>query len=452
MLFSSIGHGGETMNSEQSLTTIDTGPASPSRPRVVIVGGGFGGVSAARALGNRDVDVLVLSRADYHGFWMLLYQVAAAQLEPAAIAAPVRGLLRRYRNVRFQAAEVTGVDLERRLVRTVDQAIPYDYLILAAGSATHYFGQNSFRANSLALHDLDEAERLRERVLAAFAQAATEPDPARRAALMTVIVVGGGPTGVELAGAFAELIRGPLARDYPTLDMGEARVLLVEGGDTILAAFPAGLQRSARRALERRGVELRLGAAVTGVEAGRVTLAGGSALDGATVVWAAGVRAVPLADALGVALGRAARVKVEPTLNLPGRPEVFVVGDMAYLEGYHGGAYPMVAQVAMQMGKWAAYNIRAQLAGRPPRPFRYFDFGQMAMVGRGAAVFESYRLRLAGVVAWLLWLGVHLFYLPGLRNRLTALTSWLAALLTGEAPARPGRPRRAELGPRAPAR
>jgi NADH dehydrogenase len=344
------------------------------------------------------------------------------------------------------------VDLQRKLVQTADRQISYDYLILAAGSATHYFGHDRFQAHSLSLHDLDEAERLRDRVLAAFAQAAAEADPARRAALMTVIVVGGGPTGVELAGAFAELIRGPLARDYPALDMAAARVVLVEGGDAILATFPAGLRRSARRALERRGVELKLGAPVTGVEAGRVTLADGSALAGSTVVWAAGVRSAALADALGVALGRAGRVAVEPTLNLPGYPEVFVVGDMAYLQGYRGGAYPMVAQVAMQMGKWAAYNIRAQVAGRSPRPFRYFDFGQMAMVGRGAALFDSFGLRLAGIVGWLLWLGVHLFYLPGLGNRLVALASWLAALLSAEAPARPRRPGRAGLGGRAPAR
>lgn len=266
-------------------------------------------------------------------------------------------------------------------------------------------------------------------------------------------MVGGGPTGVELAGAFAELIRGPVARAYPELDRRAARVLLVEGGDSILAAFPPTLQRSARRALERRGVELRLGAPVTSVEAGRVTLADGSVIAGCTVVWAAGVRSAPLADALGVALGRAARVPVEPTLNLPGHPEVFVVGDMAYLEGYHGGAYPMVAQVAMQMGKRAAYNIREQIAGRPPQPFRYFDFGQMAMVGRGAALFDSNGVQLAGVVAWLIWLGVHLFYLPGLRNRLVALTNWLATLLTGGvATPRFRRPRRPAIGPRAPAR
>ncbi len=428
-------------------------PGAPRRPRVVIVGGGFGGVSAAQALGNQDVDVLLLSRTDYHGFWMLLYQVAAGQLEPSAIATPVRAMLRRYRNIRFQVAEVRDVDLERKLVRTAEREIPYDYLILAAGSATHYFGQERFRSNSLSLHDVEEAERLRDRVLAAFAQAAAEPDPERRAALMTVIVIGGGPTGVELAGAFAELIRGPVARAYPELDRRAARVLLVEGGDSILAAFPPTLQRSARRALERRGVELRLGAPVTSVEAGRVTLADGSVIAGCTVVWAAGVRSAPLADALGVALGRAARVPVEPTLNLPGHPEVFVVGDMAYLEGYHGGAYPMVAQVAMQMGKRAAYNIREQIAGRPPQPFRYFDFGQMAMVGRGAALFDSNGVQLAGVVAWLIWLGVHLFYLPGLRNRLVALTNWLATLLTGGvATPRFRRPRRPAIGPRAPAR
>ena len=408
-------------------------PAAARRPRVVIVGAGFGGLSAARALGNHDVDVLILSRTNYHGFWMMLYQVAAAQLEGEAIATPVRKLLRRYPNIRFQVADVRGVDLERKLLQTSDQTIAYDFLILAAGSATYYFGNDGYSAYTHSIHDLDEAARLRDQVLRAFELAAQEPDPARRAALMSIVVIGGGPTGVELAGAFAELIHGTLAGDYPSLDMRAARVVLVESQDTILGSFPAGLQRSARRKLERLGVELRLGVAVTDVDAERVVLADGSLLAAHTIVWAAGVRSAPLADALGVALGRNARVRVEPTLRLPGHPEVFVVGDMAYLEGYHGSAYPMVAQVALQMGKWAGRNLLAQLAGRQPAPFRYFDIGQMAIVGRGAALFDSTGLHLAGIIGWLIWLGVHLFYLPGMRNRLAVLLNWLYTIVTGEA-------------------
>ncbi|MBK9712271.1 MAG: NAD(P)/FAD-dependent oxidoreductase [Kouleothrix sp.] len=410
--------------------------AAAHRPRVVIVGSGFGGLSAARALGNRDVDVLILSRASYHGFWMMLYQVAAAQLEPEAIASPVRTLLRHYRNTQFQVATVRGVDLERRLVLTTDQEIPYDYLVLAAGSTTNYFGNDHYSAHTHSIHDLDEAARLRDQVLAAFEQAAREPDPARRAALMTIAIVGGGPTGVELAGAFAELIGGTLAKDYPALEVRAARVVLVDGGSMILNTFPAGLQRSARRKLDRLGVELRLGSAVTSIDTERLWLADGSTIAAHTIVWAAGVRAVPLADALGVALGRGARVRVEPTLNLPGHPEVYAIGDMAYLEGYHGAAYPMVAQVALQMGKRAGRNILALAAGKEPRPFHYVDIGQMAMVGHGAALFDSFGMRLAGVLGWLIWLGVHLVNLPGMRNRLAVLLNWLYTIVTGEAAVR----------------
>lgn len=414
----------------------NTAPArdkSARRPRVVIVGAGFGGISAARALGNRGVDVLLLSRTNYHGFWMMLYQVAAAQLEPEAIASPVRKLLRRYRNAEFRVADVRGVDLARKLVRIDGEEIPYDYLVLAAGSATTYFGHDQFSAHTLSIHDLQEAERLRDQVLMAFEQAAREPDPRRRARLMSIAIVGGGPTGVELAGAFAELIHGSLRKDYPTLDMSAARVTLIDGGSTILNTFPASLQRSARRKLERLGVELRLGSAAANVDDDRVTLADGSALDAHTIVWAAGVRGAPLADAIGVALGRGGRVRVEPTLNLPAHPEVFVVGDMAYLEGYHGAPYPMVAQVAMQQGKQAAKNILELAGGRVPKPFRYFDIGQMAIVGRWSAVLSTFGMRFGSMIGWLIWLFIHFVYLPGVRNRLTVLTNWLYTIVTGEA-------------------
>ncbi|HEU5098657.1 MAG TPA: NAD(P)/FAD-dependent oxidoreductase [Roseiflexaceae bacterium] len=403
------------------------------RPRVVIVGAGFGGINAARALGNRDVDVLVLNRTNYHGFWMMLYQVASAQIEPEVIAQPVRAMLRRYHNVQFRVADVQGVDLERRIVETDSEDIPYDYLVLAAGSTTQYFGNEERRQQTLGMHDLSEAEQLRDRVLTAFEQASHEPDLTRRKALMTIVVVGGGPTGVEWAGAFTELVHGSLAKDYPLLDMSSARVVLVESSSTILSVFPTTLQRNAQRKLERLGVELRVGTAVTNVDHGMVMLADGSAYEAHTVVWAAGVRAGPLADALGVALGRGARVPVQPTLNLADHPEVFVVGDMAYLENADGAAYPMVAQVAMQMGKQAGANILALNRGSKPRPFKYFDFGQMAMVGRGGALFDSFGVHLAGILGWCVWLAVHLFYLPGLRNRLVALLDWLGTMITGEA-------------------
>jgi NADH dehydrogenase len=427
---------GSAMRADVTGDTGAIGAARTGWPRVVIVGAGFAGLNAAAALGNRPVDVLVLSRTTYHGFWMMLYQVAGAQVSPETIATPVRTRLRRYHNVRFQQAEIRSIDVGRRLVLTDDEAIGYDYLVLAAGSATDYFGQERYREETFSLHDLDEAERLRDQLLRAFEQAAREPDATRRAALMRVVLVGGGPTGVELAGAFAELIHGTLAHEYPALDMGEAQVLLVEAGEQLLSSFPPALQRSARRKLERLGVEIHLETRVTNVGSGAVTLSDGRCLEAGTVVWAAGARAVSLGEALGTALGRSGRVRVTPTLSLPDRPEVFVAGDMAYLLDSKGDPYPMVAQVAMQMGKRAGRNILARQRGKAPRPFRYFDFGQLAMVGCGEAELDSHGLHLSALLGWLIWLGVHLFYLPGVWNRAIALLSWVSTAATGEATVR----------------
>jgi NADH dehydrogenase len=404
-----------------------------TRPRVVIVGAGFGGLNAAKALGNRDVDVLLIDRNNYHGFWPLLYQVATAGLEAEAIAYPVRATLRRYGNADFQMAEVRRIDLERKLVLTDGQPVEYDYLILAAGSANNYFGNDALSQVTFGMKDVDEAERLRNHVLMAFERASREEDAERRAALLTFVVIGGGPTGVELSGAFSELIRHVMRKDYPALNVAQAQVVLIEAAPQILNTFPERLQRSAQRRLERMGVNIQLGTAVTSVENDVVTLKDGTRVAAATVVWAAGVRASALADALGVALGRSARVKVTPQLNLADHPEVFVVGDMAYLEGYREGvAYPMVAQVAIQMGKLAAKNILATVRGRQPEEFRYFDFGSMATIGRSAAVFDAFNIRLTGILAWLGWLFIHLLYLIGFRNRLVVLLNWIVNYFTYE--------------------
>jgi NADH dehydrogenase len=340
-------------------------------------------------------------------------------------------------------AEVSGVDFDRKLVLSGDKALPYDYLVLAAGSANNYFGDTALAAHTFGMKDLDEAEQLRNQLLRAFERAVVERDPVRRAALLTLVIVGGGPTGVELAGAFAELIRHVLRKDYPMLNVAQARVLLVEAGDRILASFPERLQRSARKRLEKMGVEIKLGAAVAAVDGDTVTFKDGTQLSSNTVVWAAGVRAAELTDGLGLAVGRGARVKITPELNLPDRPEVFVIGDMAYLEGYKGGqAYPMVAQVAMQMGTQAGQNIRALIEGRPLDAFHYFDKGQMATIGRRAAVFDAFGIRLSGFFAWIGWLFIHIIYLIGFRNRLVVLTNWAynyftydrgVRLITGEA-------------------
>jgi NADH dehydrogenase len=416
----------ETQSSSLILHADINSISRPSgRPRVVVVGAGFGGLHVAAKLAHADVDVLVLDRNNYHGFWPLLYQVATAGLDPASIAYPARAILRKYHNTQFLMTEVTGVDFERKLVLSGSQALPYDYLVLAAGSANNYFGDTALAAHTFGMKDLDEAEQLRNQLLRSFERAVVEPDPARRAALLTLVIVGGGPTGVELAGAFAELIRHVLRKDYPMLDVAQARVLLIEASDRILASFPERLQRSARKRLEKMGVEVKLHAAVAAVDGDTITFKDGTQLSSSTVVWAAGVRAAELVDALGLAVGRGARVKVTPELNLPDRPEVFVIGDMAYLEGYKGGqAYPMVAQVAMQMGTQAARNILALAERRPLAPFHYFDKGQMATIGRRAAVFDAFGIRLTGFFAWIGWLFVHIIYLIGFRNRLIVLTNW----------------------------
>lgn len=415
-----------------------------ARPRVVIVGAGFGGLNAARTLANQDVDVLIIDRNNYHGFWPLLYQVATAGLEPESVAYPVRAIVRSSSNIGFMMADVQRIDFQHKVVYTAGTEIPYDYLILAAGSANNYFGNDALADHTYGLKDLDDATRLRSQVLANFEYAVSEQDPQIRRRLMSVVIVGGGPTGVELAGAYIELITHVLVRDYPMLDISEARVILVEAGDKVLAAFPEQLRISALRRLQKMGVEVRLKTAVKTVDGNHVTFADGSTLEAATVIWAAGVRGAHLGDELGVKLARGARVPVEPTLSLAEQPDVFVIGDMAYLEGYKPGvAYPMVAPVAIQMGERAAKNILARTKRRPMKPFKYFDKGNMATIGRRSAVLDSFGIRLTGYPAWAGWLVVHLLFLVGFRNRVLVLFNWAynyftydrgVRLITGDKP------------------
>lgn len=429
-----------------------------ARPRVVIVGAGFGGLNAARTLGGKDVDVLVIDRNNYHGFWPLLYQVATAGLEPESVAYPVRAIVRRYSNISFMMAEVTGINLEHRFVQTTTISVPYDYLIIAAGSANNFFGNDGLAERTYGLKDVEDAELLRNTVLSNFEYAVSELEPRERQRLTTLVVVGGGPTGVELAGAFMELINHVLVRDYPMLDISEARVVLVEASDKVLAAFSPDLQANALQRLKQIGVDVRLKTAVASVEEGRVIFADGSSIEASVVVWAAGVRAAPLADMLGVQQARGGRIPVTSTLNLASHPEVFVIGDMAYLEGYkkEGQAYPMVAPVAIQMGERAAANILARMHRRPLKPFTYFDKGNMATIGRRAAVLESFGIRLTGYLAWIGWLVVHLMFLVGFRNRVVVLLNWAYSyftydrglrLITGLKPAelQPPQPKRIHL-------
>ncbi|HUP27298.1 MAG TPA: NAD(P)/FAD-dependent oxidoreductase [Chloroflexia bacterium] len=396
------------------------------RPRVVVVGAGFGGLNAARALAGKDVDVLVLDKNNYHGFWPLLYQVATAGLEPESIAYPVRAIFHKSRNVRFRMAEVQSIDLAARKITTTGALLTYDYLVLAAGSANNYFGNNALAAQTFGLKDLEDAERLRNKMLLAFEQAITEKDPERRKALMTFAVIGGGPTGVELSGALSELVHHVLFKDYPMLHIEDVRIILIEASDRILAAFPESLQKSAMQKLAGMRVDVRFKAPVDTVEDAAIKLKDGSTIQASTVIWAAGVRSSKLADGLGVELARNARVKIAPELNLPGRPEVFVIGDMAYLEGYkEGEAYPMVAQPAIQQGKHAAHNILKLIQGEPLEPFKYFDPGTMATIGRRFAVLDAFGLKLSGRLAWFGWLFIHIMYLVGFRNRLIVLTNWI---------------------------
>jgi NADH:ubiquinone reductase (H+-translocating) len=402
-------------------------------PKVIVVGAGFGGLRAARALGKSGLSVLVLDRNNYHGFWPLLYQVATAGLEPEAIAYPVRAIFREYRNVEFRMAEVERVDFERKLVLTDQDNYPYDYLILAAGSTNNYFGNEQLARHTFGLKDIDEAEQLRNQVLCCFEQAVATSDPIRRSALLTFVIVGGGPTGVELAGAMAELFRHVLRKDYPTLDVSQARVILVEASDGILSTFPESLQRSALKRLREMGVEIRLGKAVESADGTCVRFKDGSELAAATTIWTAGVRGAALVDRLELPTGRGRRIPVTPYLNLQDRPEVFVIGDLAYLEGYREGqAYPMVAPVAIQQGELAAHNARALATGQQPRPFRYQERGNLATIGRRAAIMDAFGLRLSGRVAWIGWLVVHLIMLIGFRNRLVVLTNWAFNYFTYE--------------------
>lgn len=396
-----------------------------ARPQVVVVGAGFAGLNAAKRLEREAVDVTVVDQHNYHQFQPLLYQVATAGLNAADVAYAVRGLFRRQQRVFFKKAKVVGVDWDdRRVLLEPDHSVPFDYLVIAAGSSTNYFGLPGAEEFAFPLYGLEDAVSLRNHVLSLFEAADAVPELVD-GGILNFVIVGGGPTGVEVAGAMAELIAMVLEQDFHDLDVHRSRIILVEQGPELLASFGARSRRYARRELEGKGVEVRTGVALRSMTAEQVELDTGESIPTRCLVWAAGVRANPLADALGVPTGRGGRVTVEPDLSLPGRPDVFVVGDMADMAAADGSRLPQLAQVAMQGGRHASEQVLRTIERRPRVPFRYLDKGTMATIGRRAAVAElPGGVELTGALAWMAWLGLHLLYLLGVRNRVSVVVNW----------------------------
>lgn len=422
------------------------------RPHVLLIGCGFGGLEAAKALRRAAVDITLVDKTNHHLFQPLLYQVATAGLSAPSIAAPSRSLFRGQRNLRTLLGEVIRIDANVRRVRLADGAeLAYDHLIVAAGATHSYFGHDDWAAHAPGLKTLSDAFEIRRRLLLAFEQAEHEPDEAKRRALLQFVVVGAGPTGVELAGTMAEIARHTLPAEFRRIDTRQARITLIEGGDRVLAAMPPRLSESARQQLQRLGVEVRLGQRVTCIDARGLDVEGPDGayrLDSACVVWAAGVAAVPLgrqiADATGASVDRAGRVQVLPDLSLPGHPEIAVVGDLAAAHSHAPGRDPRpvpgVSPAAKQMGRAAAANLLRRLEGRPTLPFRYRDYGNLATIGRHSAVVDLGTplgaLRFSGSAAWLFWLFAHVYFLIGFRNRLVVLMDWAWAYWTHERHAR----------------
>ncbi len=414
-----------------------------SLPHVVIIGGGFGGLDAARTLGHAPVRITLVDRHNYHLFQPLLYQVATASLSPGDVASPIRWVLRKQRNVQVLLAEVQSIDPAARTIQLdapgpgddrVDR-LSYDFVILTAGATHAYFGHPEWARHAPGLKSLDDALEIRRRVLLAFEAAERETDQDAQRRLLTFANDGGGPTGVELAGALGEIARHTLRRDFRRIQPELSRIVLLEGGPDVLATFPPHLREAARQSLVRLGVEVRTNCLVTDIDAGGVTWrssAGGTAterLDAQTMLWAAGVAASPLAKSLGLPLDRAGRVPAEPTLAVPGNPGVFVAGDICSLE-QDGRPLPGVAQVAKQQGQHAARNVLRAIAGKPLVPFRYRDYGNMATIGRGSAVADIGPIETSGIFAWLIWAFVHIFSLIGFRNRIAVFGEWAWSYVT----------------------
>jgi NADH:ubiquinone reductase (H+-translocating) len=429
---------------------------SAAKPRVVIVGAGFGGLNAAQALAKANVQITVTDQKNYHTFQPLLYQVATAGLSPGEIAAPIRSILRSYKNVEVLMAEVTGFDLDRRVVKTAESDIEYDYLIVAAGASHAYFGHDDWEPYAPGLKTIEDALEIRRRVLLAFELAERQSATAETPTPLNFVVVGAGPTGVELAGTLAEISHHALAHEFRSIDPARTHILLIEGGPRVLAAYAEDLSRSAQEQLNRLGVEVRTSTTVTQIEPGAV-YAGATRLPATVILWAAGVAASPLGKCLGAPVDHAGRVQVQPDLTIPRHPEVFVIGDLASLKDEQGKMLPGVAPVAIQQGRFVAKVIRKELSfhattgagalsfSRPLRDggnfdtrptFHYWDKGSLATIGRAAAVAEFGRIHISGFIAWLSWLFVHILFLIGFRNRLLVFIQWAWSYVTYERGAR----------------
>lgn len=399
-------------------------------PHVLIIGGGFAGMNAAKGLGNvKGIEVTLVDRTNHHLFQPLLYQVAMAGLSPAEIAAPIRGMLSQFRNIRVLQGEVQRIDLDHNIAVASFGELRFDYLILACGARHSYFGHDEWEEFAPGLKNLEQATEIRRRVLSAYEAAELSQSPDERKRLLTFVVVGGGPTGVELAGAIGEMSRFTLAKDFRNIDAKQARVILVEAGPRIMPMFSEPQAARAMRDLEHLGVQTWTSSAVTKIDADGVEI-GGERLRAATVLWAAGVKASPLGQTAGLAVDRQGRVLVEPDLSVPGHKNVFVAGDQASFTHQTGKSLPGTAPVAMQQGRYLARLIRHEVAGQPRQPFHFVDKGQMATIGRSRAIVEIGRFRLAGFPAWLLWLAVHIYYLTGFKNRLLVVLQWAWSYLS----------------------
>jgi NADH dehydrogenase len=393
-------------------------------PHVVIIGAGFGGMETARRLAKAPVRVTLIDRKNYHLFQPLLYQIAIAGLVPSQIAYPVRTIFRKQANLSFQMGEVTAIDLEACYIKLNGSVIAYDYLVIASGGVTNFFGLDSVQSHAFQLKGIDEAVQTRNHLLRIFEKASHEVDPVKRRLLLTFVVVGAGPTGVETAGALAELIRHVLTKDYPAMDWSDARVLLLEAGDSVMPAYPPELRKATHKLLESKGVTIMLRSRMESYNGEELRLADGMRIPSQTLIWTAGVKAAELAGRLGVSLAGAGQVVTEKTLQLPGRPNVFVVGDAAYVVNGGGKPLPMLATVAQQEAKSAAENILRMLKGRQLRPFEYRDPGLLATIGRNAAVARIWGLSFSGFIAWAIWVVLHIYRLIGFRNRLSVLINW----------------------------